>query len=65
MTGLQTLSDENVLRLYDSIRDQVSADVRLGSPQRLLGETARLRAERLQDELYRRRVKYAPIVWGV
>jgi hypothetical protein len=59
------LSDENVLRLYDSIRDQVSADVRLGSPQRLLGETARLRAERLQDELYRRRVKYAPIVWGV
>jgi hypothetical protein len=65
MTGLQTLSDENVLRLYDSIRDQVSADVRLGGRHRLLGEAARLHAERLQDELYRRRVKYAPIVWGV
>jgi hypothetical protein len=64
MTDIRILADENVLRLYDSIREQVSADIRLGSRHRLLGEVAQQQAERLRVELDRRGLRYTPIVWG-
>jgi hypothetical protein len=62
--GISGLADENVLRLYDNIREQVAADVGLGSRHRLLGETARQQAERLREELNRRRLRFSPIDWG-
>jgi len=65
MSDLHILADESVLRLYDSIREHASADIRLGSRHRLLGEAARQHAKRLQEELDRRKVRYAPIVWGI
>jgi len=65
MTDLRILADESVLRLYDNIREQASADIRLSGRHRLLGEAARQHAERLREELDRRRVRYAPIVWGL
>ena len=65
MTDISILADESVLRLYDSIREQVSADIRLGSRHRLLGEAAQQQAERLREELDRRGLQYTPIVWGI
>lgn len=63
MDGIHNLADENVFRLYENIREQVSADIRLGGRHRLLGETARQRAARLREELDRRRLRFAPIEW--
>jgi hypothetical protein len=62
--GIESLTDESVLRLYESIRQQVEADTLLGSRHRLLRETAKQEAERLRAELDRRRMRYAPIDWG-
>jgi hypothetical protein len=60
---LQDLTDESILRLYESVRNQVSADIRLGSKHRLLGETAKRRAQQLLDEIDRRRLQVTPIDW--
>ncbi len=61
--SLRGLSDENVLRLYESVREQVSADLRSGSPHRLLGKAAQERAEELEAELMRRGVQFLRIQW--
>ena len=63
MSSIYSLADENVLKLYESIREQVSADIRLGGRHRLMGETARLHAARLREELDRRRLRFTPIDW--
>ncbi|WP_407186855.1 hypothetical protein [Bradyrhizobium centrosematis] len=62
--AIQDLSDASVLKLYENIRQQVAADLRLGSKHRLLGETAKREALRLEEELKRRRLPYTPISWG-
>ena len=61
--SIQDLSDESVLKLYENIRQQVSADIRAGGKYRLLGETAKQQAQRLRDELSRRRLSFTPIDW--
>lgn len=61
--ALQDLTDESVLKLYESIRQQVAADIQLGSRYRLLGDTAKQQAQRLRDELDRRKVRFTPIDW--
>ena len=61
--GIEILSDEGLLTLYENIRQQVSADIRLGSRHRLVGEAAKRRAERLREEIDRRGLQIAPIIW--
>ncbi|WP_024519343.1 hypothetical protein [Bradyrhizobium sp. Tv2a-2] len=61
--AIQDLSDESVLKFYENIRQQVSADMQAGGKHRLLGETARQQAQRLGDELDRRRLRFTPIDW--
>ena len=61
--AIENLSDKSVLMLYDNVRAQVLEDFRLGSRHRLLGDSARQQAQRLQDELVRRRLKFSPIDW--
>jgi hypothetical protein len=61
--AIQNLSDESLLTLYESIRQQVSADIRLGDRHRLLGETAKEYAEQLRKEMDRRRLPVIPIIW--
>jgi len=39
--AFENLSGDSVLTLYENIREQVSADIPLGSRYRLLGEAAR------------------------
>lgn len=61
--SFEHLSDDSVLRLYESVRRQVEADKALGDKYRLVGPAARQRAERLRAELAGRGLKFTPIVW--
>ena len=61
--GIEILSDESLLTLYENIRQQVSADIRLGGRHWLVGEPARRRAERLREEIDRRGLQIDPIIW--
>ena len=63
MSDIQRLSDESLHTLYENIRDQVEIDHRSPSSHRLMGETARQQAERLREEMDRRRLKFTPIEW--
>ena len=63
MSDLQRLSDESLHMLYENIREQVAFDLRSASAHRFLGETAKLRAERLREEMDRRRLRFDPIEW--
>jgi len=61
--AIEKLSDQSLMTLYENIRQQVSADIRLGSRHRLVGEAAKERAERLHEEIERRRLQVGPIIW--
>jgi hypothetical protein len=61
--AIEDLRDESVLKLYESIRQQVSADRQAGHKYRLLGETAKQQAQLLRDELDRRGLRFTPIDW--
>jgi len=61
--GIESLSDESVLRFYEDIRQQVAADLASGNRYRFIGEAAKQQAERLRIEIARRRLKCNPIEW--
>jgi hypothetical protein len=61
--GIESLSDESVLRFYEDIRQQVAADLGAGNRYRFGCEAAKQRAERLRIEIARRRLKCNPIEW--
>jgi hypothetical protein len=55
--------DDSLLAFYESVRRQVEADMQHGGRYRFVGEHVRQYAERLRDEMDRRRLKFAPIDW--
>jgi hypothetical protein len=55
--------DQSLLRYYESVRRQVDADKWLGGRYRFVGDTAKQYAERLREELERRRLQFTPIDW--
>lgn len=59
----ENLSDYFIFRLYESIREQASADPHSGPD--LLGDTAKQRAEELHQEIERRGLFCVPIEWPV
>jgi hypothetical protein len=60
---LDELSDASLLAYYESVRRQVTADGGLGGRRRLAGATVKQYAERLGEEMNRRRMTYKPIDW--
>ena len=56
-----SLSDYFVIRMYESLRDEVLADATSGV--RIVGEPAKVRAEELQREIERRGLFCTPIDW--
>ena len=58
---LSALTDESLLRYYEHIRAQVSADIRSGF--RLMGQAAKERANVLLTEINRRQLDATPIFW--
>jgi hypothetical protein len=55
--------DDSLLAFYESVRRQVEADMRDGGRYRFVGESARQYAERLREEMDRRRLRFTPIDW--
>jgi hypothetical protein len=61
--SLESLADENLVKLYENIREQVAADNRSGGQYRFMGNSAKQQAQRLRQEIDRRGLKVEPIYW--
>jgi hypothetical protein len=60
--GIANLKDENILRLYESVKNQVDAD--RGSKHKFaIGASVKQYATALREELTRRRLQHTPIEW--
>jgi hypothetical protein len=55
--------DESLTVFYESIRQQVNADMRSGGRHRFAGESVKEYADRLKEEMERRRMQFTPIDW--
>lgn len=62
-TTFDHLSDETILRLYESMRRQFEADKAMGGRYRLVGDAAKERLQRLRATLIQRGLKFAEIDW--
>jgi hypothetical protein len=55
--------DERLLTFYENVRKQVELDKQSGGRYRLAGEGVKQYAERLREEMDRRRLSYRAIDW--
>jgi len=60
--SVENLSDESIARYYESIRQQAEAD-RVHKCNFTANPTVRERAEKLREEMVRRRLQHSPINW--
>jgi len=60
--SVETMPDESLVRYYENVRQQVEAD-RVHKPPLTGGSTVRQYADRLLDEMIRRRLQHMPILW--
>jgi hypothetical protein len=60
--SLEKVSDESVVRYYESIRQQVEAD-RAYKYNLTASPTVRQRAEQLRHEMIKRKLQHSPINW--
>lgn len=60
--SLEQISDESVVRYYESIRQQAEAD-RKHKSQFTASPSVRERAEKLRQEMIKRRLQHSPIIW--
>jgi hypothetical protein len=63
MINFSKSKDERLLSFYDSVRRQVEIDTRSGGRYRFAGEGGKQYADKLRDELERRRLRFTPIEW--
>jgi hypothetical protein len=61
--SLESLADENLVKLFENIREQVAADNQSSGRYRFMGDSAKLQAQRLREEIDRRGLKVEPIYW--
>ena len=55
--------DESLVFYYESVRQQVVADIQAGGRYRLIGESVKQYANGLGEEMIRRRLRFTPINW--
>jgi hypothetical protein len=56
--------DKRLLAFYENIRHQVQLDVQLRSQHRLVGDGVKKYADKLREEMDRRRLQFTPIDWN-
>jgi hypothetical protein len=61
--NLSSSKDERLLVFYENIRRQVEMDMRSGSRYRFAGEGVKEYADKLREEMERRRLQFTPIEW--
>jgi hypothetical protein len=62
MSFTQT-KDERLLAFYENVRGQVQLDMRSGGRYRFAGDGVKQYAEKLREEIERRRLRFTPIDW--
>ena len=55
--------DERLLAFYENVRRQVEMDLRSGGRYRFAGEGVKQYADKLREEMDRRRLQFTPIDW--
>jgi hypothetical protein len=55
------VKDERLLAFYENVRQQVALDV--GTRYRFAGDGVRAYADKLREEMDRRRLRFTPIDW--
>ena len=55
--------DESLVAFYENVRRQVELDKRAGGKYRLAGDGVRQYADKLREEIDRRRLEVEPIDW--
>jgi hypothetical protein len=55
--------DERLLAFYENIRQQVHLDMQAGGRYRFIGEGVKQYADKLHEEMDRRRLRFTPIDW--
>jgi hypothetical protein len=55
--------DETLLHFYESVRRQVEADRLAGGGYRFVGDSTKQYADRLREEMDRRRLRFTRIDW--
>jgi hypothetical protein len=55
--------DERLLLFYENVRRQVDLDNRSGGRYRFAGNGVRQYADKLREEMDRRRLRFTPIEW--
>jgi hypothetical protein len=61
--NFENSKDETLLRFYENVRDQVQADNQFGGKYRFAGDGVKQYADKLHDEMERRRLRFSPIHW--
>jgi hypothetical protein len=61
--NLSSSKDERLLVFYENIQRQVEMDMRSGSRYRFAGEGVKEYADKLREEMERRRLQFTPIEW--
>jgi hypothetical protein len=61
--NFDNIKDEYLVVYYECIRQQVVADIQAGGRYRLIGESVKQYADRLGEEMNRRRLRFTPIDW--
>jgi hypothetical protein len=63
MDDISKSSDESLLVFYENVRRQVDADIKSGGRYRFAGDGVKQYAEKLREEMERRRLRFTPIDW--
>jgi hypothetical protein len=56
--------DERLLAFYDNVRRQVELDIMSGGRYRFAGDGVKQYADKLREEMERRRLRFTPIEWS-
>jgi hypothetical protein len=62
--NLSSTKDENLIVYYENVGRQVQADMRAGGRYLLAGDGVKQYADKLRDEMDRRRLRFTPIDWA-
>jgi hypothetical protein len=61
---LSNSKDERLLSFYDGVRREVELDIRSGGRYRFAGDGVKQYADKLREEMERRRLRFTPIEWS-
>jgi hypothetical protein len=64
MINISNSTDERLLAFYEGVRRQVEADNLSGGRYRFAGNGVKQYADKLRQEMERRRLQFTPIEWG-